>query len=207
MNMQTNWKVEEEEGEEDVVVVVVTEESACIAVLITNGSLCWGRVSFTVSSESDSSSALGAVWWFSVLLEDTWGIETPDKTTVLTSDEEEVFMSLKIPRLHHLKALTSITHVVSSPVDPFSLSLSLSCSSVRPSNHPSIHPPFPLSLLRPSPLSFINAAEIDAGDNGGWTCRAPVKVVRVLRRGADTTGRMRGGGESGDELMTSEGRR
>lgn len=52
------------------------------------------------------------------------------------------------------------------------------------------------------PLSFINAAEIDAEDNGHWARREPAKPVRIHRRGADTTRMI--GIERKDELMASE---
>lgn len=84
----------------------------------------------------------------------------------------------------------SITHLISSPVPsfplPFIIYLSRRLSIL-------------CSLLRPLPLSFIDAAEIDAEDNGHWACGEPAKPVWVYRRGADTTQMM--GRESKDELM------
>lgn len=85
-------------------------------------------------------------------------------------------------------------HFISSP--PFSLHFPHS------SVHPSIHSSFPPSLLRPLPLSFIDAAEIDAEDNGHWAHGEPAKAVQVHRRGTDTTWMI--GRESKDELMASE---
>lgn len=73
----------------------------------------------------------------------------------------------------------SVTHLGSSPSTP----------PCFPSVHPSILLSLPLSALSVLLLSFIDAAEIDAGDNRCWACGELVKAQRV--HGCDADMRVR----------------
>lgn len=94
------------------------------------------------------------------------------------------------PTFHHLLP-SFFTYLVFSYSSSLSLSALLNLSLTLfhfqspPLSHlsaqTSIHPLFQPSLLRPLALSFIDAAEIDAEDNGQWASRGACKGCAGLR--------------------------
>lgn len=111
------------------------------------------------------------------------------------------YRSASLPLLYFLSSLSALLNLSLTSFHlqpPHPLFLHFPHSSTRPSTHSS----FPPSLLRPLSRSFIDAAEIDAEDNGRRARGELAAAAWVHGRGAHTAQMM--GRGSKDELTAGE---